>query len=117
MYCPQQLPTFCTVEETVSPSQSPVIKRRQRKRPSKLKRSRVRTGVQCNWCGVTETTEWRRGPDHELLCNPCGLQWGKLKKKKVLEEQHEGDIEETEVIESHSHHSVEGKFPISILLN
>jgi len=39
-----------------------------------------RPNVSCLWCHTTETTEWRRGPSQQFLCNPCGLQYAKRKK-------------------------------------
>jgi len=37
-------------------------------------------------CGVTETPEWRRGPQGEhTLCNACGLHYAKTMKKQKKE--------------------------------
>lgn len=38
----------------------------------------------CHSCNRTETPEWRRGPDGVgTLCNACGLQYAKLRRKRV----------------------------------
>lgn len=37
----------------------------------------------CHSCNISETPEWRRGPDGaRTLCNACGLHYAKLTKKK-----------------------------------
>lgn len=37
----------------------------------------------CHSCNISETPEWRRGPDGaRTLCNACGLHFAKLTKKK-----------------------------------
>jgi hypothetical protein len=52
------------------------------KRAKKRMRASV-GGIRCHLCGVTETPEWRRGPDgSRTLCNACGLYHAKLVKKK-----------------------------------
>lgn len=39
--------------------------------------------LQCQRCGITETPEWRRGPNGlRTLCNACGLYHAKLVKRK-----------------------------------
>ncbi len=44
------------------------------------------TRLRCQRCGVTETPEWRRGPNGaRTLCNACGLFHAKLVKKKGKE--------------------------------
>lgn len=41
----------------------------------------------CRQCGVTETPEWRRGPDgSHTLCNACGLRFSKQMRKRGEEE-------------------------------
>eukprot|EP01121_Diplochlamys_sp_Union-15-3_P010023 TRINITY_DN2769_c0_g1_i2.p1 TRINITY_DN2769_c0_g1~~TRINITY_DN2769_c0_g1_i2.p1 ORF type:complete len:109 (-),score=18.86 TRINITY_DN2769_c0_g1_i2:19-345(-) len=41
----------------------------------------------CRSCGVTKTTEWRRGPDGcKSLCNACGLHFSKILKKERMSE-------------------------------
>ena len=41
-------------------------------RPSK------RTDVRCEFCGRTESPEWRRGPSGvNTLCNACGIKYSK----------------------------------------
>ncbi|KAJ2390668.1 hypothetical protein H4S02_001727, partial [Coemansia sp. RSA 2611] len=40
----------------------------------------------CRSCGISETPEWRRGPDGaRTLCNACGLHYAKLNKKRATE--------------------------------
>lgn len=61
------------------------------KRAKKRARNSV-GGIRCHLCGVTETPEWRRGPDgSRTLCNACGLYHAKLVKKK-------GEAEAAEVL-------------------
>ena len=33
------------------------------------------TQHECANCGTTVSSTWRRGPNRELLCNPCGLHY------------------------------------------
>ncbi|KYR03113.1 putative GATA-binding transcription factor [Tieghemostelium lacteum] len=41
-----------------------------------------RRNLKCHLCEVTETPEWRRGPDGDhTLCNACGLHYAKAQKK------------------------------------
>ncbi|KAJ2852145.1 hypothetical protein IWW36_000525 [Coemansia brasiliensis] len=43
----------------------------------------------CRSCGISETPEWRRGPDGaRTLCNACGLHYAKLNKKRATEATH-----------------------------
>ncbi|KAJ1786691.1 hypothetical protein LPJ62_003694 [Coemansia sp. RSA 2167] len=45
----------------------------------------------CRSCGISETPEWRRGPDGaRTLCNACGLHYAKLNKKRATEATHPG---------------------------
>ncbi|KAI8370148.1 hypothetical protein EDC96DRAFT_573663 [Choanephora cucurbitarum] len=40
----------------------------------------------CHSCNISETPEWRRGPDGaRTLCNACGLHYAKLSRKKNLQ--------------------------------
>ncbi|KAJ1917739.1 hypothetical protein H4219_003051 [Mycoemilia scoparia] len=40
----------------------------------------------CRSCGISETPEWRRGPDGaRTLCNACGLHYAKLNKQRQQE--------------------------------
>jgi len=50
-----------------------------------------RRNLVCMVCGVTDTPEWRRGPngDH-TLCNACGLHYAKSLKKDREARQKEG---------------------------
>ncbi|CAI2169353.1 7928_t:CDS:2 [Funneliformis geosporum] len=39
----------------------------------------------CHSCNISETPEWRRGPDGaRTLCNACGLHFAKLTRKRAL---------------------------------
>ncbi|CEG65723.1 Putative NsdD [Rhizopus microsporus] len=52
---------------------------RQRKRVQKRPAFQGR----CHSCNISETPEWRRGPDGaRTLCNACGLHYAKLTKKQ-----------------------------------
>lgn len=57
-------------------------------------------GVTSCWkCGRTDTPEWRKGPDGEVMCNACGLVYAKQRlKNKGKASQHS----------HHSHHSQSG---------
>ncbi|KAG8933115.1 hypothetical protein FRC02_012407 [Tulasnella sp. 418] len=47
------------------------------------KRSRASPPGKCHSCNITETPEWRRGPDGaRTLCNACGLHYAKLVRKR-----------------------------------
>ncbi|KAI9280142.1 GATA zinc finger-domain-containing protein [Umbelopsis sp. AD052] len=49
------------------------------------KRSICTPQLRCHSCNVTETPEWRRGPDGaRTLCNACGLHYAKLTKGNNL---------------------------------
>ncbi|KAK8145320.1 hypothetical protein G3M48_004648 [Beauveria asiatica] len=40
----------------------------------------------CHSCGITDTPEWRRGPNgSRTLCNACGLNYAKLERKRNLQ--------------------------------
>ncbi|KAL6788396.1 GATA zinc finger domain-containing protein [Trichoderma sp. SZMC 28013] len=56
-----------------------------RKSVTEVKKSRNRAAPgRCHSCNRTETPEWRRGPDGVgTLCNACGLQYAKLRRKRV----------------------------------
>jgi len=34
----------------------------------------------CSWCNSRETIQWRSGPNSQILCNKCGLQYRKFSK-------------------------------------
>ncbi|KAK9446907.1 uncharacterized protein V1518DRAFT_422402 [Limtongia smithiae] len=59
----------------VSPTENQISKKRVRgSQPSR-----------CHQCGISETPEWRRGPDGaRTLCNACGLHHAKLVKKQNM---------------------------------
>ncbi|KAJ1800878.1 hypothetical protein LPJ59_000741 [Coemansia sp. RSA 2399] len=47
----------------------------------------------CRSCGISETPEWRRGPDGaRTLCNACGLHYAKLNKKRAHEATSHGPL-------------------------
>ncbi|KAK7204111.1 hypothetical protein BZA70DRAFT_201222 [Myxozyma melibiosi] len=49
------------------------------------KRIRGSQPSRCRQCGISETPEWRRGPDGvRTLCNACGLHHAKLVKKRNM---------------------------------
>ncbi|CEP20829.1 GAT3 [Cyberlindnera jadinii] len=53
-----------------------------RRRP----RSKRYTNLQCQRCGITETPEWRKGPNGaRTLCNACGLFHAKVLKRDGAE--------------------------------
>ncbi|ORE18776.1 hypothetical protein BCV71DRAFT_226745 [Rhizopus microsporus] len=57
---------------------------RQRKRVQKRPAFQGR----CHSCNISETPEWRRGPDGaRTLCNACGLHYAKLTKKQQQQQQ------------------------------
>lgn len=46
--------------------------------------ARVAPPGKCHSCKISETPEWRRGPDGaRTLCNACGLHFAKMAKKKM----------------------------------
>ncbi|KAI8804653.1 GATA zinc finger-domain-containing protein, partial [Cladochytrium replicatum] len=53
-------------------------------RPKYQKRNRSMPGPgRCHSCNISETPEWRRGPDGaRTLCNACGLHFAKLMRKR-----------------------------------
>ncbi|KAL9559854.1 hypothetical protein MBANPS3_000234 [Mucor bainieri] len=54
----------------------------------------------CHSCNISETPEWRRGPDGaRTLCNACGLHYAKLAKKKNADKQLQDDVKK-ETLES-----------------
>ncbi|CDH56382.1 predicted protein [Lichtheimia corymbifera JMRC:FSU:9682] len=76
-------PASPTPTSTVIPSswQSHSIHRLRQQR----RRGRV-TAFQgrCHSCNISETPEWRRGPDGaRTLCNACGLHYAKITRKKA----------------------------------
>jgi hypothetical protein len=59
----------------------------RKKRQRKVKRR----DLHCHVCGVTDTPEWRRGPDGDhTLCNACGLHYAKALKKEREAREKEG---------------------------
>ncbi|KAF7730970.1 hypothetical protein EC973_001016 [Apophysomyces ossiformis] len=49
----------------------------------------------CHSCNISETPEWRRGPDGaRTLCNACGLHYAKLTRKKAAAEKLAGKVSE-----------------------
>lgn len=41
--------------------------------------------MSCDFCGTTESPEWRRGPrGQKSLCNACGLHFAKLQKQRKV---------------------------------
>ncbi|KAB5590324.1 GATA zinc finger domain-containing protein 10 [Ceratobasidium theobromae] len=47
------------------------------------KRSRATPPGHCHSCDISDTPEWRRGPDGQrTLCNACGLHYAKLVRKR-----------------------------------
>ena len=61
---------------------NPLRSLRQRKR-----RKRTVFQGRCHSCNISETPEWRRGPDGaRTLCNACGLHYAKLERKRAAAE-------------------------------
>lgn len=58
--------------------------------------SEAEGAMSCFKCGRTDTPEWRKGPDGEVLCNACGLVYAKQRRKGKSKATH------------HSHHSQSG---------
>ncbi|ELR16490.1 GATA zinc finger domain containing protein [Acanthamoeba castellanii str. Neff] len=57
----------------------------------KRRRKVQRRDLHCHVCGVTDTPEWRRGPDGDhTLCNACGLHYAKALKKEKEAREKEG---------------------------
>eukprot|EP01091_Cochliopodium_minus_P015630 TRINITY_DN561_c0_g5_i3.p1 TRINITY_DN561_c0_g5~~TRINITY_DN561_c0_g5_i3.p1 ORF type:complete len:122 (-),score=29.92 TRINITY_DN561_c0_g5_i3:104-469(-) len=65
-----------------------IRKRRRRKDGIPIEELKVYKhypGKFCYYCGTTETTEWRRGPDRKnSLCNACGLRFNDNRKREAL---------------------------------
>jgi len=60
-----------------SPKVTTPIEKKTRKHSRTMGRS-------CTTCGTTKTPEWRTGPNREIsLCNACGLNYRKNKKKEM----------------------------------
>eukprot|EP00798_Chlamydomonas_sp_ICE-L_P018745 gene18745-25272_t len=50
-------------------------------------------GGPCESCGATESPQWRRpDPTRVLLCNRCGIHYGRYKKLPGKRHQHEGSV-------------------------
>ncbi|KAI7856931.1 hypothetical protein BDC45DRAFT_53287 [Circinella umbellata] len=65
---------------------NPLRSLRQRKR-----RKRTVFQGRCHSCNISETPEWRRGPDGaRTLCNACGLHYAKLERKRAAAEANKG---------------------------
>ncbi|CAO3694273.1 unnamed protein product [Umbelopsis ramanniana] len=62
-------------------------------RTKSRKRSKICTPQpRCHSCNITETPEWRRGPDGaRTLCNACGLHYAKLTKRNNLQVKPKND--------------------------
>ncbi|CAO3596383.1 unnamed protein product [Absidia cylindrospora] len=59
--------------------------------PSRQRKRGKRATFQgrCHSCNISETPEWRRGPDGaRTLCNACGLHYAKLARKKAASSTH-----------------------------
>ncbi|KAJ1677753.1 hypothetical protein EV182_005512, partial [Spiromyces aspiralis] len=68
---------------------APAVRGRQRKR---AKRPEASPPNCCRSCGISDTPEWRRGPDGaRTLCNACGLHYAKLTKKRAQESKPRGE--------------------------
>jgi len=69
---------------TLSPTEVVQPAAQKTRRPQSRKKARI-----CDFCGVTETPMWRRGPQGKgTLCNACGVKWslrGRKKSKKGKE--------------------------------
>ncbi|ORZ08409.1 hypothetical protein BCR42DRAFT_495510 [Absidia repens] len=60
--------------------------------PSRQRKRGKRATFQgrCHSCNISETPEWRRGPDGaRTLCNACGLHYAKLARKKAASSTHQ----------------------------
>ncbi|KAJ2235503.1 hypothetical protein IWW45_002554 [Coemansia sp. RSA 485] len=63
-----------------------VLSTTRTKTRKRSKRSDAAQPNTCRSCGISETPEWRRGPDGaRTLCNACGLHYAKLNKKRATE--------------------------------
>ncbi|KAI9315219.1 hypothetical protein BX666DRAFT_1960444 [Dichotomocladium elegans] len=74
---------------------------------ARLRRKRRRPVFQgrCHSCNISETPEWRRGPDGaRTLCNACGLHYAKLERKRQAAEAKAKSTEES----SHEAHILPG---------
>ncbi|KAI8887692.1 GATA-domain-containing protein [Backusella circina FSU 941] len=64
-----------------------------------IKRKRGRRAAfqgRCHSCNISETPEWRRGPDGaRTLCNACGLHYAKLARKKAGKDSKKGSLQDT----------------------
>lgn len=61
--------------------------------------SEAEGSMSCFKCGRTDTPEWRKGPDGEVLCNACGLVYAKQRRKGKGKGAHHSHQSH------HSHHS------------
>ncbi|RIB06713.1 hypothetical protein C2G38_2216358 [Gigaspora rosea] len=75
-----------TKRTTVGPSATRTKYRKRSKRAAPPGR--------CHSCNISETPEWRRGPDGaRTLCNACGLHFAKLTRKRALTAMHQQSIQ------------------------
>ncbi|KAH3680101.1 hypothetical protein WICMUC_000559 [Wickerhamomyces mucosus] len=73
-----------------SPKYSPSYNRYQKKAKVSIKKihkisheNKKKQNLSCQRCGITETPEWRKGPNGaRTLCNACGLYHAKVLKKE-----------------------------------
>ncbi|KAL6054218.1 Sexual development transcription factor NsdD [Balamuthia mandrillaris] len=85
---PNGSPPVEASDEEHCPKEIPGPVRKIKKRKSRKKtEAPPPTEQYCHACGITQTPEWRRGPDKQLsLCNACGLHFAKiLKREKMLD--------------------------------
>ncbi|KAJ3301818.1 hypothetical protein HDV03_000285, partial [Kappamyces sp. JEL0829] len=66
-------------------------------------------GRKCQYCGATETPQWRRGPGGKrTLCNACGVKWssGRLHiPKNMIPPPPQAPVQNTSETESHHNSS------------
>jgi len=87
---PQQIisttPTPTTVIKTESDINidelNKLVSRKRRSRKGNKAAVKGQENRMCEWCGSNDTPEWRKGPNQELLCNACGLQYKKFVKEQ-----------------------------------
>ncbi|CAG8726768.1 uncharacterized protein OCT59_014656 [Rhizophagus irregularis] len=60
------------------------------------KRNRAAPPKRCHSCNVSETPEWRRGPDGaRTLCNACGLHFAKMARNRTLSAMQQTDQQQS----------------------
>lgn len=58
------------------------------RRPTNRRKRMIQNNLPCSWCRVTQSPEWRSGPNgNRTLCNACGLQYAK-RKREMAEQDH-----------------------------